>query len=256
MSATLNIWDGDTPSLPKMKIKKSWREKLADDKGLPKVCKVTGEMTRRWGTGTFVIPAPREVDALMKQVPGAASVTINELRAALAAKHKTDIACPITTGIFSWIAAHAAAEAEPRAQNASRRYWRTLKTGGEMNPKYPGGVEGIARRLRAEGHRVIRKGKRASSLDYKQKLFTTIPLNVMQCRCRNPTCHRVCWSDFVGWLAIGRGRAGRTRDWKTNCGSKSPSGKRNWHNCAANCTEATNSRAAAEGQPRSGGKTG
>ena len=69
-------------------------------------------MTKRWGTGTFVIPAPLEVDALMKQVPKGRVVTINELRAVLARRHKVDFACPITTGIFSWIAAHAAAEAE------------------------------------------------------------------------------------------------------------------------------------------------
>lgn len=171
MSATLNIWDGDTPSLSKMKIKKSWREKLTDDKGLPKVCKVTGEMTRRWGRGTFVIPAPREVDALMKQVPKGRVVTINELRHALAKRHKTDFACPITTGIFSWIAAHAAAEAGAAGAKRITPYWRTLKTGGELNPKYPGGVESMARHLRAEGHRVIRKGKRCLALDYKRKLF-------------------------------------------------------------------------------------
>jgi hypothetical protein len=53
----------------KTKAKKSWREKLADDKDLPKVCEVDGKMTKRWGEGRFVIPAPREVAALMKQVP-------------------------------------------------------------------------------------------------------------------------------------------------------------------------------------------
>ena len=50
------------------KKKKSWRDKLADDKDLPKVRKIEGEMTKRWGEGTMVIPAPREVDALMKKV--------------------------------------------------------------------------------------------------------------------------------------------------------------------------------------------
>ena len=49
--------------------RKSWREKLADDKGLPKVGKVEGRMTKKWGTGTMVIPAPREVDELMRRVP-------------------------------------------------------------------------------------------------------------------------------------------------------------------------------------------
>jgi hypothetical protein len=62
-----------------MKPRKSWREKLADDKDLPKVGEVTGKLTKRWGEGHFVIPAPREVDALMKQVPKDRVVTINEL---------------------------------------------------------------------------------------------------------------------------------------------------------------------------------
>jgi alkylated DNA nucleotide flippase Atl1 len=154
-----------------MKAKKSWREKLADDKGLPKVCKVTGKLSKRWGEGTFVIPAPREVDALMKQVPKGRVTTINELRAALAKKYRTNFACPITTGIFSWIAAHAAAEAEAEGAKRITPYWRTLKTGGELNSKYPGGVEGIAKRLRAEGHKVIHKGKRFLELDCERKLF-------------------------------------------------------------------------------------
>jgi len=154
-----------------MKTKKSWREKLADDKGLPKICKVAGKLTKRWGTGTFVIPAPREVNALMQQVPRGRVVTINELRAALARKHKTDFACPITTGIFSWITAHAAAEAEAGGAKRITPYWRTLKAGGEINPKYPGGVRAVARRLRSEGHKVIQKGKRFLALDYEQKLF-------------------------------------------------------------------------------------
>ena len=151
--------------------KKSWREKLADDKGCPKICAVTGKLTRRWGTGKFVIPAPREVDALMKQVPRGCVVTINELRAALAKKHATDFACPITTGIFSWIAAHAAAEAEAEGKKRVTPYWRTLKTGGEVNPKYPGGVGAIARRLRAEGHTVIQKGKKFLVPDFQNALF-------------------------------------------------------------------------------------
>jgi hypothetical protein len=157
---------------PKRKTKKSWREKLADDKGLPKVGTVSGKMTRRWGTGRFVIPAPIEVDALMKQVPKGRVVTINELRAVLAARHCANFACPITTGIFSWIAAHAAAEAEAEGKKRVTPYWRTLKTGGEINPKYPGGVEEIARRLRAEGHAVIQKGKHFLVPDYQRALVT------------------------------------------------------------------------------------
>jgi hypothetical protein len=154
-----------------MKKKKSWREKLADSKGLPKVGRVTGNMTKRWGTGRMVIPAPLEVDALMRQVPKGRLATINELRAVLAVKHRASLACPITTGIFSWIAAHAAAEAAADGAKRVTPYWRILKTGGEINPKYPGGIEEISQRLRAEGHQVIQKGKRFLVADYQRALF-------------------------------------------------------------------------------------
>ena len=155
-------------------MKKSWREKLADDKDLPKVCEVTAQLSKRWGEGRFVIPAPREVDALMKQVPKGRVVTINELRAALAGKHKADFACPITTGIFSWIAAHAAAEDEAAGKKRITPFWRTLKMGGEVNPKYPGGATKLARRLRGEGHKVISKGKRTIVANFEKKLFTKL----------------------------------------------------------------------------------
>jgi len=154
--------------------KKSWREKLADAKGLPRIGQVTGKLTRRWGAGTFVIPAPREVDALMKQVPKGRVVTVNDLRAVLTRKYQTDFACPLTTGIFSWIAAHAAAEAEAAGKKRITPYWRTLKTGGEINPKYPGGAKAVATRLRAEGHQIIAQGKRLLVADLEKKLFTRL----------------------------------------------------------------------------------
>jgi hypothetical protein len=155
-----------------MKPKKTWREKLADDKGLPKVGRVEGKMTRRWGSGVMVIPAPREVDALMKRVPRGKLTTINELRAALAKKHKADFACPITTGIFSWIAAHAAAEDAAAGRKRITPYWRTLKTGGELNPKYPGGLPALQKRLRAEGHKVVRRGRRCLVKDFERSVVT------------------------------------------------------------------------------------
>jgi len=140
--------------------RKSWSEKLADSKGLPKVGPIDDSMSKRWGEGTMVIPAPIEVDELMREVRRGDVTTINDLRRALAARHRVTMACPITTGIFAWIAAHAAAEQEAEGKKRVTPWWRTLKTGGELNPKYPGGAEEQARRLKAEGHRVIRKGKR------------------------------------------------------------------------------------------------
>ena len=123
-----------------MRTRKSWREKLADNKGLPRVEKVSPRLSSGWGSGTFVIPAPVEVDALMKQVSPGAVTTINEIRAALALKHHADFGCPITTGIFAWIAANAAEEARTAGAQDTTPYWRTLKAGGKLNDKYPGGI--------------------------------------------------------------------------------------------------------------------
>jgi hypothetical protein len=140
--------------------KKTWREKLMDDKGLPKTGPIDGRIAVGRESGTMVIPAPREVDELMRRVPRGKVTTIDELRTALAAKHKVDVACPITTGIFAWIAAHAADEAASAGETEITPYWRTLKSKGELNPKYPGGIAAIRARLEAEGHVVFQKGKR------------------------------------------------------------------------------------------------
>jgi len=151
---------------------RSWQEKLADNKGFPKVCKIDGTKSKRWGTGTFVIPAPMEVDELMRRVPRGKLTTIDELRKILARKHGATIACPITTGIFAWIAAHASAEAAAKGKRRTTPFWRTLKTNGELNPKYPGGVGGLTRRLSEEGYEVIQKGKRVFVVNFEASLAT------------------------------------------------------------------------------------
>jgi len=154
-----------------MPRKKSWTEKLADSKGLPKVERITEKMSKRWGTGTVVIPAPIEVDAMMKKVPKGKLVTINEIRAALAKRHKATIGCPMTTGIFAWIAANAAEEQRQEGEKDVTPYWRTLKTGGVINEKYPGGAEGQKKLLEEEGHKVIQKGKKHVVADYEKSLI-------------------------------------------------------------------------------------
>ncbi|MGD0795907.1 MAG: hypothetical protein ABR958_10080 [Dehalococcoidales bacterium] len=52
------------------------------------------------------------------------------------------------------MAARAAVEDALKGNNEITPYWRTLKSKGELNEKYPGGVEAQARRLKAEGHEI------------------------------------------------------------------------------------------------------
>lgn len=153
-----------------MAKKKSWSEKLHDSKGLPKVEKITQKMSKRWGTGTVVIPAPVEVDELMRKVPEGKLVTINDIRIALAKKHGATIGCPITTGIFAWVTAHAAEEQKQKGEENITSYWRTLKTDGEINAKYPGGAEAQKKLLEKEGHKVTQKGKKIVVVGYDRAL--------------------------------------------------------------------------------------
>jgi len=87
-----------------MKPRKSWQEKLADSKDLPKVVEINNKMSKRWGTGSVVIPAPKEVDEIMQKVPKGKVITVSEIRALLARKHGATIGCPLTTGIFALLA--------------------------------------------------------------------------------------------------------------------------------------------------------
>jgi len=153
-----------------MRKNKSWREKLVDNKGLPRVERITPKMSARWGTGTVVIPAPLEVDAMMRCVPARKLTTINEIRAALASKHGAAIGCPITSGVFAWIAAHAAAEEAAAGRKRITPYWRTLKSGGELNHKYPGGIPALSKLLRSEGHRIVKRGRKYSVADFEAVL--------------------------------------------------------------------------------------
>jgi alkylated DNA nucleotide flippase Atl1 len=155
------------------KTRKSWREKLHDSKDLPKVVKITGKMSKRWGTGTCVIPAPIEVDAIMKKVPKGRLITINQIREQLAKIHRATIGCPITTGIFASIAARAAEEEAATGKKNITPYWRTLKQGGVINEKYPGGVEAQKKCLEKEGHTVIQKGRKYVVADFEKRLIKT-----------------------------------------------------------------------------------
>ena len=156
-----------------MAKRKSWQEKLRDSRGLPKIVKITSKMAGRWKAkegDTLLVPSPIEVDEIMRRVPEGKLITINEIRSFLAKKHNATICCPITAGIFARISAEASAEAKAEGKKDVTPYWRTLKTGGIINDKYPGGAEYQKELLEKEGHKVIKKGKNYVVCNYEKYL--------------------------------------------------------------------------------------
>ncbi len=153
-----------------MRRKRTFREKLAEAKDLPRIEPIPEGMARQWGNGTMVLPAPHEVNDLMRRVPKGKLTTINQIRETLARRHAATHACPIVTGILARIVAGAAGEDEAEGKKRVTPYWRTLKARGELNAKYPGGLAGQRKRLKAEGHEVVAKGKRLFIRDYERAL--------------------------------------------------------------------------------------
>ena len=152
--------------------KRSFQEKLADSKDFPRVQQLTGGMKRRYGPGTIALPAPSEVDELMRRVPKGKVTTINQIRDCLAKRHSATVACPIVTGIHARIAAGAAGESEAAGKKRITPYWRTLKAKGEVNAKYPGGLPEQRRRLEREGLEIVGRSNRLFVRDHEKFLAT------------------------------------------------------------------------------------
>jgi len=149
----------------------SWRAKLEKQQE-PRIVDVPPRMQRQWGEGKMLIPRPLDVDALVREVPRGKLVTVNQIRARLAAEHGADVTCPMTTGIFLRISAETAEEDRRAGKSRITPYWRVLREGGRLNEKYPAGVVAQARQLRAEGHQVKWLGKGCGVIDFERRLVS------------------------------------------------------------------------------------
>lgn len=151
--------------------KKDFNAMLHDGKDMPKIQIITDEASiKKYGGNRMYFAPPMDYDRVMRRVPLGKVITVGEIREYFAAQSGADFTEPITAGIFVSIAAWASHQ---RSEDKTP-YWRTLRTGGELNPKYPGGVEEQKEMLEAEGHTVIQKGRTNIKYyvkDYEKTLF-------------------------------------------------------------------------------------
>lgn len=118
----------------------------------------------------MIVPLPATVDEIMSHVVKGKLLTTDIIRKALAARHKTATACPVSTSMAIITAAFASEERVSEGKGKPTPYWRTLKSGGELNDKYPRGIEGQKTMLEAEGHVVSRRGKKFFVENYEASL--------------------------------------------------------------------------------------
>ena len=146
--------------------KKDFNAMLKDSKDMPKIQIITDQKSiEKYGGSRMYFAPPIDYDRVMKRVPWGKVTTVGEIRRYFAQQNEADFTEPITAGIFVSIAAWASSQ---RTEDITP-YWRTLKANGELNPKYPGGVEAQKERLEAEGHTVAAKGR--TNIKYYVKDF-------------------------------------------------------------------------------------
>ncbi|MDR2085341.1 MAG: MGMT family protein [Bacteroidales bacterium] len=148
--------------------KRTFNEKLHDSKDMPVVKECGDPKTlQKHGGNRMLIAAPIQYDEIIRRIPKGKLITSNEIRNYLAIQHNADFTCQLTAGIFISIAAHASEERD----TDKIPYWRTLKANGELNEKYPCGIENQKKLLEQEGHTIISKGKKFFVKDFDKKLF-------------------------------------------------------------------------------------
>lgn len=151
--------------------KKDFNDMLHDSKDMPKFQTITDKNSiEKYGGNRMYFAPPIDYDKVMKQIPYGKIITVGKIREHLAKLSGADFTEPITAGIFVSIAAWASYQ----RSDDETPYWRTLKANGELNSKYPGGVEAQKEKLEVEGHTIIRKGRKNIRFfvkEYEKVLF-------------------------------------------------------------------------------------
>lgn len=152
--------------------KKDFNAMLNDSKDMPKIQVITDEKSiQKYGGDKMYFAPPIAYDQVMRRVPYGKLLTVGAIREYFARQNGADFTEPITAGVFVSIAAWASCQ---RKENKTP-YWRTLKANGELNEKYPGGIDAQRELLEKEGHIIVKKGRtniRYYVKDYEQALFS------------------------------------------------------------------------------------
>ncbi len=152
--------------------KKDFNAMLNDSKDMPKIQVITDKKSiRKYGGDKMYFAPPIAYDQVMRRVPYGKLLTVGAIREYFTRQNGADFTEPITAGVFVSIAAWASCQ----RKEDKTPYWRTLKANGELNEKYPGGIDAQRELLEKEGHTVVKKGRsniRYYVKDYEQALFS------------------------------------------------------------------------------------
>ena len=139
----------------------TWKHKLTKDTA-PRMVDIPPAWEKKMGAGKMFIATPKMVNDLILTIPKGMLVTQETIREYLAHKHHARTTCPLTTGIFCWIAAWANEEMAAEAGHVEVPWWRVIKSDGYLNPKFPGEQLLQKKRLEKEGFTIVPGRKKDS----------------------------------------------------------------------------------------------
>ena len=105
---------------------KSWVEKRDGHKKKSHITKLEKKFAGIPEGSHLLISSPQEIDEYIRSLDEGSLVTTQEMRGALALKHKVEATCPVSSGIFLRIVCEAALEerASGKALDDITPFWR------------------------------------------------------------------------------------------------------------------------------------
>jgi alkylated DNA nucleotide flippase Atl1 len=127
------------------------------------IIEIPKEREKSLGTaGRMLLPCPATVEKLLEQIPEGRLITIEQIRKRLADQFEVETTCPFNTKLCLRAIAN-----DPQRGAA---YWRVVRASGELIKYFPGGVEGHAGRLQAEGFEIDTERKTPKVRGYRERL--------------------------------------------------------------------------------------
>ena len=111
------------------------------------------------GPGKMLLPSPAAVESVLIDIPLHRLLTTGQLRQELTRKFGVQGTCPVTTQKALVALAHDPGKQVP--------YWRAINQNGGLISRFPGGVQGHATLLQAEGFNIEIQGNTQRVKNYK-----------------------------------------------------------------------------------------
>ncbi len=132
--------------------RKTWQEKLHNDH--PEKVEIVDKQFADIPAGaSMYIATPMIVDAYIRNIPKGTHTSLQQMRKDLAAEHKAEYTCPITSGIFLRIVSEAAYEeivAGKLLKNITP-FWRMIDSKAPVAKKLSFGTDFIKEQRQKEG---------------------------------------------------------------------------------------------------------